>query len=56
MEACFIRVNKLEGKREHASKKEVSPGRLAGSEEHVTLDLGVESSSPMLGIEITKNK
>ena len=28
----------------------------AQSEEHATLDLGVMSSSPMVGVEITKNK
>ena len=30
--------------------------RLDHSKEHVTLDLRVLGSSPMLGIEITKNK
>ena len=31
-------------------------GCLAGSEEHMTLDLEVVSLSPKLGVEITKNK
>ena len=30
--------------------------RLAQSVEHATLDLGVVSSSPVLGVEITKKK
>ena len=34
--------------------KTVLGARLAESEEHVTLDLGVVSSRPTLGVEMTK--
>ena len=50
----IVRVGGKSGKVEQ-STKQISKGfrDLAQSVEHVTLDLGVMSPNPMLGIEIT---